>query len=604
MIANLSPIRRLPKDLSILLDEGLPVALGLIFAMAVGATLEAVGIGLVVPFIQIIADPRLESIPQFARQFAPAAIHDGKTLIIATGLLLLTLNIMKNLYLFLLYEWEYRFIMDRQSNLACRLFAAHMKCRYIEHLQRNSSDSVRAINSDVFLAFTFVIVPAITILSEVFVAGAIFALLFLAAPFTSLIAILFVGAVAIAAAVPMRKRIHRVGEIQREHLGRMIKWVQQGFGAFKEARVLHCEDHFITQFRLNSEAYADSARRLQVAGQTARLSIETLCFAGLTAVVLSMGGEGSEETGVLPTLALFATAAFRLMPSMNRIIYAAAAAQSHLIHVSRIADDLSRRALSDDPTRPPPPGPEFDFNVAIEMKEIAFRYPNATEVALKGLNVRIPKGSAVALVGPSGSGKSTAVDLLLGLLDVQTGIIAVDGQDIRSDLKRWQSKIAYIPQPVFLIDDTIRRNVAFGVADNQIDEQKVWECLRAARLDENVRRLPGQLDSTVGEGGARLSGGQRQRIGIARVLYRNPDILILDEATSALDNETEAEVSEALRALAGRKTLIIVAHRLSTVKNCDIIYLLQNGRISDSGTFDSLLATNSDFQRLVRAGML
>jgi len=325
-------------------------------------------------------------------------------------------------------------------------------------------------------------------------------------------------------------------------------------------------------------------RRFSIAQALPRFGLEILTIAGLGVLVVTMVGSGRELDSILPVLGLFGAAAFRLLPAVNRLV-----GSLQLITLNRpLVEDLYRDLAL--PTKLNESLSRIDnFTETIDLDEISFSYKNAPKPALHGVSLTVRRGEAVGLVGPSGSGKSTLVDVLLGLLAPQSGGVRVDGKDIQDDLRAWQNQIGYVPQSIFLIDDSLRNNVAFGIPKSKIDEQAVRDAIRSAQLEEFVATLPNGLDTVVGERGVRLSGGQRQRIGIARALYHNPSVLVLDEATSSLDTETEHGVMQAVQALQGDKTVIIVAHRLSTVEYCDRLYRLEDSRIVDEGSFEEVI---------------
>lgn len=364
----------------------------------------------------------------------------------------------------------------------------------------------------------------------------------------------------------------------------MIKWVNQGLGASKEVKVSGKEGFFINAYTKQSTIKANNSRYMKMLEQAPRLFIETLLVATVLVTMLIIVLQGSGTAHLISSMALFAMAAFRLMPSITRIMALVTTIRYNQPALKVVYEDLFENR--DESTNPITNKSivinqgKRTFNDSIKLTNVSFRYPNQEGYAIKDVSLTIPIGQSVAFIGESGAGKTSLVDIILGLLKPEKGELLVDGKRIHDQINIWQQKIGYIPQSIFLSDDTIRSNVAFGTEHNLIDDEEVWRSLDQAHLKEFVKALPDQLDTTVGERGVRLSGGQRQRIGIARALYHNPEILFMDEATSALDNETEKEIMKAIDGLKGEKTLIIIAHRLSTIENCNIIFKINKGRLT------------------------
>jgi len=379
------------------------------------------------------------------------------------------------------------------------------------------------------------------------------------------------------------KKISQIGAEQQKISASMIKWVNQGLGASKEVKVSGKEDFFINAYTKQSQLSANNSRYMNVLDLVPRLFIETLLVSIVLITMLIIVFQDTDTTYLVSTMALFAMAAFRLMPSINRIV-----SLITTIRYSQPALKVVYRDLFEEKEEVSIIKKDLyaiykgkkTFNDSIELQNLTFKYPNQNELSVKDISLTIPIGKSVAFIGESGAGKTTLIDIMLGLFRPEKGRILVDGKNLEEQKEVWQKKIGYIPQSIYLSDDTIRRNVAFGIDDAHIDDQEVWRALQQAQLKEFVEALPGQLDAAVGERGVRLSGGQRQRIGIARALYHNPEILFMDEATSALDNETEKGIMRAIDGLKGEKTLIIIAHRLTTIENCDLVFKINKGRLA------------------------
>ena len=384
----------------------------------------------------------------------------------------------------------------------------------------------------------------------------------------------------------------------------MIKWVNQAIGSIKETKVLGREAFFVSAFDANIRGYAKSARVFAATSVIPRLLIELLVMGGLLSTVIFFLAAGRDLQPALPLLALFGMAAIRVMPSLTRIMTALTSIRFNEAAIRAISVDAlaapSRAVLAPGgnavATRA---GMRARFE-SLRFRDVCYRYPQAVESALSSVSLDISRGERIGIVGPTGAGKSTLIDVMLGLLDPQQGEAWVGGARLETVRQRWQGTIGYVPQTIYLLDDSVRRNVALGLDDTDIDDAAVWHALALARIETKVRSLPQGLDTSVGERGVRLSGGERQRIGIARALLHEPEVLIFDEATSALDNQTEREIAKTIHALGGERTVIIIAHRMTTVMLCDRIYFMDRGRIADSGIYDELMTRNAQFRSMAQ----
>jgi ABC-type multidrug transport system fused ATPase/permease subunit len=380
------------------------------------------------------------------------------------------------------------------------------------------------------------------------------------------------------------QKLQRWGTLRQIQKGSIIQTIQQGLGAVKDVQVLGREEWFVNEHRERQTLDANLLRRINTVQAIPRLWLEVMAMAGLAGLVAIMLATGKDIDKIIPTVGLFAVTSFKVLPSINKMVSSKQTLKVSRSTIETIHHDLDLPIAVNSPNR----NVDFQFeNVVVD--HLDFKYEQSENLVLSNINVRILSGEAVGFVGQSGSGKSTLIDIVLGLLEPQNGSVLINGQTIESVKRSWQQQIGYIPQTIFLMDDSLRRNVAIGIADAEIDEVAISEALKSAQLEEFIGSLPEGLDTVVGERGVRLSGGQRQRIGIARALYHRPSVLVLDEATSSLDTETEHGVMQAVQALQGDKTVIIVAHRLSTVEYCDRLYRLDAGRIVDEGTFGEVM---------------
>lgn len=568
-------------------------ALWLLCLMSIGMLLEMLGIGLVIPVVAILMQ---EDLATYYPALQPALNflgNPGHGQLVAGAMVgLVAIFLVKNLFLAFLAWRQARFAYGVQAQISQRLFTTYLRQPYTFHLQRNSAQLIRNVTGEVNL-FTSALIGMLAITSESLVLLGIAILLLLAEPIGALTSMMVLGVAAWAFYRSTRNRLTRWGKARQYHDGLRIQHLQEGLGGAKDVKLLGRETEFLEQYSVHNVQSGRVGQFQVTLQQFPRLWLELLAVSGLALLVLSMVWQGRNMAAIIPTLALFAAAAFRLIPSVNRIL---AAMQS--LRFSRPVIDTLHEELKLGPFEPDgipakdAVSTKRAFHSEMRLSRISFTYPGATGAALDDLSIVIRQGEFVGFIGPSGSGKSTLVDVILGLLPPGAGQVMVDGQDVRRDLRAWQDQIGYVPQTIFLTDDTLRRNVAFGLSEDQIDDAAVRRAIRDAQLEEFVAGLPDGLETLVGERGIRLSGGQRQRIGIARALYHDPAVLVLDEATSALDTETEKGVMQAVMALQHSKTILVVAHRLSTVAHCDRLCRLEQGRVVAEGTPLDVLATD------------
>lgn len=562
----------------------------LLCAMALGALFEIIGIGLVVPFIAVLKDPALVLDQPLAQPLLSAlSLRDPHKLLIALGLGLIAAFLIKSSYLLLLNRWQCRYVFGKQVTLARQLLTGYLQAPYTFHLGRNSAEMIRVTIGTIQAFTSGFLLSLLTVLGELLVVAALVLLLVLVNPLTTLGAVFVLGVPTVFVYRAIRRRLAVSGQISQESMASAIQWTEQAIGGIKETLVAGRASFFI-------DRQGDQVRRLAEAGAASaflsalpRLLMDTLAVVAMVAMALLALLLGQDMQSLLPVLGMFAVAAIRLMPSATRI--ASGLAQLRFLHAAtEVLYNELRAVEAGKIDRRTTVSPPFRFERALRLENLSYRYPSMTGPAIDDVSLEIRQGQWVGLVGPTGAGKTTLVDLILGLFVPTDGRIVVDGCDIRDDIAGWQRIIGYIPQDIYLLDDTIRRNVAFGLADEEIEDERVWRALRAAQLDHLVSALPGGLAAMTGERGERLSGGERQRLGIARALYRDPQVLVVDEGTANLDNETEAAIVETLARLRGEKTIIVIAHHLSVVRDCDCVYLIRQGRVRHSGPLSDLYA--------------
>ncbi len=550
----------------------------------VGTVLETLGIGVIVPALGLLTSRDLAStLPAFMSRAIGARHLTTEQLVIIAMLVLVGVYVVKAAFLAFLAWRQSRFTFTLQASISQRLFIGYLRQPWTFHLQRNSAQLLRNVTTEVG-NLNNVVQAFMAIGTEGSVLLGLALLLLAVEPLGAAVVIATLGAAAWGFHHLTRSRLLRWGEARHYHDGLRIQHVQQGLGGVKDVKLLGREQDFLDQYRRHNDGTARVAQRQFTLQQLPRLWLELLGVMGLAGLVFVMIWQGKPLDRLVPTLGLFAAAAFRLMPSAIRIMNSAQLIRYNLPAVDTLHHELD---LVEKPAGPEP-GPPVALRTAIVLDRVTFRYPTASSPALEEVSLTIPRGTSVGFIGGSGAGKSTLVDVILGLLRPASGCVLVDGVDVQGSLRSWQDQVGYVPQAIFLTDDTLRRNVAFGLAEDQIDESAVRRAVKAARLEEFVASLPAGLATMVGERGVQLSGGQRQRVGIARALYHDPPVVVLDEATSALDGLTEQGVMDAVRALRGDKTLLIVAHRLSTVAHCDRLFRLENGRVVAEGDFESI----------------
>ena len=562
----------------------------ILLLMLVGSVLETFSLGLVVPAVGLLIKPNyVQNFPAIDNFLGhPSEVQFA--VIAMTSLVVIYL--LKSVFLVWSAWVQGGFSLAITARIGRELFENYLRQPYPFHLQRNSSTLIRNSQSSASL-MGGVFDPMLSIMTDSLVTLGLFSLLIKLEPIGSLTTLAVFGLSAWLFRRFTNAKIKRWGEAQNNYRGAIIQHLQQGLGGVKDVKILGREDYFISEYSEQLVGNAAVARRFSVSQLLPRTGLEILTIAGLAVLVSTMVVSGEDLNSVLPVLGLFGAAAFRLVPAVSRMVSMVQTIAVNRPVVKELFHDLALRT-SNTPKRQDHDG----FAQEVEVNDLSFKYETAPTNALTSVSLRVKRGEAVGLVGPSGSGKSTLVDVLLGLLDPASGAVLVDGINVQDRIRWWQDQIGYVPQSIFLTDDTLRRNVAFGLPKSEIDDAAVDAAIRAAQLEEFVKALPLGLETVVGERGVRLSGGQRQRIGIARALYNNPDVLVLDEATSSLDTETEHGVMQAVQALQGDKTVIIVAHRLSTVEYCDRLYRLESSRIVDEGTFDEVMSRSRNISDL------
>ncbi|TWD98909.1 ABC-type multidrug transport system fused ATPase/permease subunit [Neobacillus bataviensis] len=561
----------------------------LFFMLIIAAIFETTGIGLIVPFVGIVTNPKMikeQSI--LSNIYSLLDFQSTNAFVLFAVGVLLSVFIIKNAYLLVFYYLQYRVIYNQKVKLSSAMFREYLTKPYTFHLQRNSAELLRNINGEVPKVFDGILLASFQLLTEILVIISILSLLIVTAPIATFTSGLLLGGSVLLFFKIFRNKITFLGKESQRVSREVIKWVNQGLGASKEIKVSGKESYFVDSYSVQSRVMANNTIYKNMLDQVPRMFIETLLVSVVLITMIILVFQGTDTSKLVATMSLFAMAAFRLMPSIQRIVATLTTIRFSQPALTVVYNDLvkdnSGRSLIDKEVDYNSRTVKFlagekIFNNSIKLENVDFRYPNQEKYSIKNVSLTIPIGNSVAFVGTSGAGKTTIVDIILGLLEPEKGQVLVDGKNLIELMPLWQKKIGYIPQSIYLSDESIRKNVAFGINDKEIDEDAVQKAIVDAQLKDFVDSLPEGLDTVVGERGVRLSGGQRQRIGIARALYHNPEIIFLDEATSALDNDTEKEIMKSIDGLKGEKTLIIIAHRLSTIENCDIVFKVDKGRL-------------------------
>lgn len=555
----------------------------LCLGLFIGALFELAGVSLITQLVSIVTDPsKIHKNTILSGVYETFGMKDDRQFFLTLVIGLIIVYLVKNLYLLWINYVQYTFIYNNQLRLSGRLIDCYLKKPYTYHLDKNSAEMVRNVMLDSERFFQMLL-SVFLMLSEFLISALLCIYLLTVDWFITVSVAVILGIFTGLYLLLFKNKAKEYGKENQVYDGKMHQSINQALGAVKDIKILHREKYFVDAFCGYGKKKMRAVRNNNVLGQAPKYIIETVCIGAILLVLVFKIFKGEDLSSMITQLAAFAVAAFKLLPSVSKINNFA-----NLIIFLKPSVDLIYRDIKDTEDMK-----TFELSDAadtvegideakeITVKDLTYRYPHTDRDVLNKINLKIPLGYAVGMVGPSGSGKSTLADVILGILTPTSGSVCYGDMNVHEHPLKWSRKLAYIPQSIYLADETIRNNVAFGIDDEKIDEDRVWAALEEAQLKDFVKELPEGLETMVGERGVRLSGGQRQRIGIARALYDDPEILVLDEATSALDNETETAVMEAIDSLMGRKTLIIIAHRVTTLRNCQLIFKVEDGKVSE-----------------------
>lgn len=542
----------------------------------IGNIFETLGVSIILPFINAILTPDKLMNNMYLKPVLNALnITSAKLMVVLLALLIILLYWIKNIYLMFMYSVQYQFTYNNRRRLSNRLLQAYVKQPYLYHVEHNSAELIRNVSTDVDMFFTSVL-QLLHLQTSGGMCFLLLCMLFYEDKTITLAVLICMGAFLVFYNKALKGRTQKEGENNRTASKDLQQQMMQVFQGIKEIKIIGKEKYFFKEYDRIYRRLARSNIRIQVYAVIPKPIMETICITGLFGIVALKVYRGVDLNYFIPTLAMFAVAAFKMFPAAAVITSSINSFNANRKSVEAVygilktLQDMGEEAEEET---------ECEFSKKIELKNVTFRYPNTEQNVLNEVELIIEKDKSTAFIGASGGGKSTLINLILGLFPPNEGKILIDDTDIQSCTRKWQDKIGYIPQMIYLSDESIKKNIAYGLEDDEIDEDRVWEVIRSAQLESFVHELKDGIETEIGEAGVRLSGGQRQRIGIARALYNMPEVLVLDEATSALDTETEQAIMQTINALRNEKTLIIIAHRLSTIKDCDNIYKIENGKV-------------------------
>jgi ATP-binding cassette subfamily C protein len=576
---------------------------GLFTLNIAGSFLEVLGIGAIIPIVTILTKPELIEKNAILSRLKDIINPPGiKEFIITLALIFLSIILIKNMFLFVSAYIQSWFLNKKYLSISSKLYSAYLKSPYSFHLSKNTA-SLQQHTECVGAVINGLMFPLMTVFTESLVIVAIIIALFCIDVISTLFITIVFSLIMGIFYLLERRKLKRWGETRNYHRVKTIQQINQGLGGIKETKILHKEDYFIGQYLKHVTETVNIDHKEKVMLQVPRLYIETVTVILIVGMMLYFINLGNDPQVFLVKMSLFAVAAIRIMPSFARISTSMSTMRIYSPALDILVEDV-KTAENMKIKRKEEGRETIEFNNRIELKKISFSYESNNKFNINNISLQIIKKQSVAFVGSTGAGKTTVVDIITGLLTPSSGTVEVDDKDIHGGLMSWQKQIGYVPQAIYLTDDPIKSNVAFGVEDDEMDENKIWNALELAQIGDFIKKLPEGINTLVGERGARISGGEKQRIGIARALYHNPEILVMDEATSSLDNETERAFMDTIKNLSGKKTIILIAHRLTTIQHCDKIFFLDKGRLLAEGTYQELLDKCPEFRRMAGVGQM
>ena len=580
-------MKKILKKLNVILDSKQKSRMKLLVVMMIiGAVLETMSISLVLPIATVLTNTESVNgdglVGTLYRLLGCKSVQQFAMLMLVG---ILFAFVVKNAFLFIQTKLQLDFVYNNQFETSRKMMINFMKRPYEYYLNAETAVIQRNITSDVNNMYAMVL-SILQLMSEFVIFAFLGTFLFIQDAVMFIVIGGLMISVLVVVKVVLKPVMIRAGQQNQDYYSGLFKWINQAVTGIKEIKIANKESYFISEYAKCGDGYVQAVKKYSLYNTAPKLLIETVCIAGFVVYMLIAFAMGRDTESIIVSISAFAVAAIKLLPSANKINnqltniayfepFFYGASDNLLADISDKTIVYDAGAYTGEETIS-----KLPINDKILLQDVTYKYPNTEKYIFDHMDMEIPIGQAIGIVGTSGSGKTTVVDILLGLLDMEGGMITADGADVntKANYPRWLGNVGYIPQTIFMLDSDIRHNVAFGVPDALIDDDKVWRALKEAQLDEFVRSLPKGLNTEIGERGIRLSGGQRQRIGIARALFDDPEVLILDEATSALDNDTEAAIMESINSLHGKKTLVIIAHRLQTIEKCDMVYRVESGK--------------------------
>jgi len=572
--------------------------------MVISAIIEVVGIASIMPFLSLITDPGIiEENAILNRIYTTFNFQSTDRFLIFTGIAVLIILVISNSLVFLTNWGLARFAWMRNHSISRRLLKNYLYQPYKFFLNKNTSVLTKNILSEVNVVVTGIITPMLEIFSQGIVSLFIFVTLIIVEPVLALSSLVILGGAYALTYRLNKQRLEVKGKGRYQSNTERFKAANEAFGDIKQLKLMGCENYFVKRYSEPSYEFAKHNSFVQVIKSVPKYIIEVIAFGGIVLIVLYFLITGKGLEMFLPVIGFYAFAIYRLLPAIQFIFSGVASIKFNRQALDSLHEEITsfkKEETSQSPRSRKGKVAPLPFKKELKLENITFNYPETKEPVIKDLNLKIDVNTSVAFTGATGAGKTTIANIILGLLRPDSGKMIVDGVEITDEnLASWQRNLGYIPQDIYLQDDTVIRNITYGIPDDEIDMDSVINAAKIANIHDFImEELPDKYNTIVGERGIKLSGGQRQRIGIARALYHNPSVLVLDEATSALDGATEKEVFQAIENIAKSKTLIIIAHRLTTIQNCDVIYVMEKGRIVGAGKYDELMETNKTFRKI------